>query len=215
MKLSNIILFSLFFLFGVINNTAQVKEYPMYKQITNDKVFMEQFNKYMELMSTGSPDGKKVYGLMQSPEKTLDMMSTIFHEQVELKEWMNLGHKYEDIMTIEYYQNHYMEVYPVAHRKAVIEEIGLIKYFAMKRNYPHIPEVAYNLVSPLIEAYGVPVEKMQRRFKYNEEYNAQVKYVTRKDLETAIKVYEEGGYKYKDKSRLIDESLELVKKQWQ
>jgi hypothetical protein len=208
-------LFILLLLSGVVSNSAQVKEYPLYRQINNDKVFMEQFNKYMELMSTGSPDGKKVYGLMQMPEKTLDMMSTIFHEQVELMEWMNLKHKYEDIMTIEYYQKHYMEVYPVAHRKAVIEEIAFIKYYAMKKNYPNIPEVAYNLVSPLIEYYGVAVERMQKRLQFNLEYLAQVKYVTRKDLETAIKVYEDGGYKYKDKNRLVSESLELIKKQWQ
>lgn len=215
MQLSNIMIFVLLFSFGVNNSLDVIKEYPLFKQVENNKEFTGQFYKYMELMSTGSPDGKKVFEIMQNREKTLDQYSTIFHEEVEFMEWMNLKHKYEDIMTIEYYQKHYMEVYPVAHRKAVIEELGLIKYFAMKKNYPNIPEVAYNLVSPLIEYYGVAVERMQGRLKYNQEYLAQVKYITRKDLETAAKVYEEGGYKYKDKDRLINESLELVKKQWQ
>jgi len=192
-----------------------IKDYPLYKQVAENKQFQEQFNSYMEFASKGSPDGKVVYGLMQSKEKTLDMISTIFHEQVELREWMNLKHKYEDIMTVEYYQKHYMEVYPVAHRKAVIEEMSLLKYYAAKKNYPSIPETAYNMVSPLIETYGVPVEKMQRRLKYNEEYLSQVKYITKNDLETAVKIYEDGGYKYKDKEKLIKESLELVKKAWQ
>ena len=214
MKLSGIMLCVFLFSFGAGNSLDVVKDYPLFRQIENNKEFMGQFNQWMEFASTASPDGKKVYAIMQSKEKTLDQISTIFHEEVELQEWMNLKHKFEDIIKPDYNNAHYMEVYPIAHRKAVIEEINLLKYYAMKKNYPNIPEMAYNLVSPLIESYGVAVERMQRRLQYNQEYIAQTKYITRKDLETAIKIYEDGGYKYKDKDRLINESLELVQKQW-
>jgi hypothetical protein len=208
-------LFILLFSIGTNDSLNIVREYPLFKQIENNKEFTGQFNKYMELASQWSPDGKKVYALMQVPEKSLSDLSTIFHEKVELMEWMNLKHKFEDIINPEYNREHYMDVYPVAHRKAVIEEISLLKYYAMKKNYPNIPEVVYNMVSPLIENYGVAVERMQGRLKFNQEYLAQAKFVTRVDIETAIKVYEEGGYTYKDKNRLINESLELIKKQWQ
>jgi hypothetical protein len=215
MQLANIMFFVLLFSFGTNNSLDVIKDYPLFKQLEVNEGFNAQFNKYMEFASQASPDGKKVYAIMQAPEKSLSDLSTIFHERVELMEWMNLKHKFEDIMNPEYNRAHYMEVYPIAHRKAVIEEIGLLKYYAMKKNYPNIPEVVYNLVSPLIESYGVAVERMQRRIQFNQEYLAQVKYVTRNDIETAIKIYEEGGYTYKDKARLINESLELIKKSWQ
>lgn len=211
MQLSKALLFILLFSFGANDSLNVVKEYPLFKQIENNKEFMEQFNKYMELASQWSPDGKKVYALMLAPEKTLSDLSTIFHEKVELMEWMNLKHKFEDIINPEYNRDHYMEVYPVAHRKALIEEISLLKFYAIKKNFPNIPEVAYNMVSPLIEHYGVPVARMQGRLKFNQEYLAQVRFLTRADIETAIKVYEDGGCRYKDKERLINESLELIK----
>jgi len=214
MRLLTNTLFILMISFTTNDSLQIIKDYPLYNQIENNKEFIEQFNKYMEFSAKGSPDGKKVFELMQMQDKTLDVISTIFHEKVELMEWMNLKHKYEDIMNPDYNRAHYMEVYPVAHRKAVIEEIGLIKYFAMKKNFPNIPEVAYNMTSPLIEFYNVTVERMQGRLKFNQEYLAQVKYLTRSDIETAIKVYEAGGHAYADKDRLISDCMELIKKAW-
>ncbi|MBF0548579.1 MAG: hypothetical protein HQM08_29380 [Candidatus Riflebacteria bacterium] len=197
-------------LFALEDASSIIKDYPMYKELEQDAQISRQFEQYMQWLSDKAPDGAMVYDLMKNKIGTVDAISTIFHEKVEFYGWLTLGHKYEDIMNPEYYRNHYMEVYPIAHRKAVIDEINLIKYFAQKKGFPNIPEVAYNLVSPLLERRGATAAQMQNRLKYNLEYQPQVLFVTDADLETAVKIYEQGGYKYVDREKILSEAKTFV-----
>lgn len=195
-KFITAILIAVFFAVGCSAPETKIQDYPYYQTLENNQQLSEQFEKYMEWMSDKSPDAKLVFGFMQNPIKTIDMISTIFHEKVEFAEWLNLGHNFDDILTIEYYKKHYMDVYPIAHKKAIIEEINLLKFFTKTKGFTEIPEITFNLVSPLLEYHSVPVDKLHKRLKYNFEYNSALSSVTKTDLETAMKIYETGGYKY-------------------
>lgn len=197
-----------------LNNdvTPIIQDLKSYKELESDDLFNSQFLEYITWMNDSSPDGKYTYNFIKTNNKTLYSLSVIFHEKVEFKNWLLLGHKLEDIMNGEYYQKHYPEVYPIAHRKALIEEINLIKYFAKKNKYPNIPELAYILVSPVIQDYNTNIERVFRRVKYNLEYEAQRSFITYLDLEIALLVFEMGGYKYNDRSKIKNEALEFLNK---
>ena len=197
-------------LFGLEDVASIIRGYPMYDELEKNQIVSKQFIQYMEWMSDKAPDGKLVFDLMKGNARSLEAISTIFHEKVEFNEWLNLGHRFEDIMTIDYYQKHYMEVYPIAHRRALIEELNLIKYFAQKRGLKNLPEIAYSFVSPLIERYNVPVLKSQNRLKFNWEYQPQIQFLSEDDIKNAIEVYEVGGYTFKDKNRILSEALSII-----
>ena len=114
-----------------------IKDYTNYNILESNIELSDKFYKYMVWMSDKAPDAKLVLGFMDKDTTTLDEISTIFHEKVEFAEWLNIGHDFDDILNIEYYKKHYMEVYAIAHRIAVIEEMNLIKYvkkFFLKTN---------------------------------------------------------------------------------
>ena len=194
------------------NITKQIKDFPCYRLLNNDKELSKQFYKYMKWISELSPDGKFVFNLMNQKDQNIYTISMIFHEKVEFWQWLQLGHKFSDILNIKYYQNNYGKVYPIAHRIAVIEELNLIKYYAQKMNFDNIPEVTLVLTSPIIEKYNVPLDKVFRRLKFNLGYEAQVPFITQKDIETAISIYEKSNYIYKDKNKILKEALAFVEK---
>jgi hypothetical protein len=209
------LVFGLFYtppLMAVDDAWSIVRDCPEFKKIADDADFNRQFQQYMQFSSDKSPDGKMVFAMMNDKKKSLDVLATIFHEQVELAQWLKLGHRFTDIMTVEYNQKHYMEVYPVAHRAAVIEELALLQYFAHKKCGFEIPEIALNLVSPMIEKFGVSVERFQSRLKFNPEYNAQLCCVSDSAIEKAMQVYESGGYQYKERERILAEARALADK---
>ncbi len=207
-----ILLFALFpiALFAVDDVASAIQEYPVYKALEANETISKQFLQYMEWLSDKSPDATFVYQLMQNKANSLDAIAVIFHEKVEFYEWLKLGHRFEDIMTVEYFQKHYPDVYPIVHRRALIEEINLIKYFAQKKGFSNIPEIAYNLVSPIIEKYNVSVARFQKRLKVNLEYQAQMQFLSENDLKIAITVYEAGGYQFKEKDRIFAEAMTLI-----
>jgi len=189
---------------------SQLFDYHPYQTLARDSEFTQQFNEYMEqLYNFNVPDAVLVFGMMKNNERTLNALEVIFHEEVELRGWMELGHSFKDIMNVEYYRAHYTDVYPVAHRKAVKAQYGLVKHFAAATGFPDIPAYAYALVSPLAELYGVSVDRLVRTLRYNPEITSET--VTTEDLKTAVKVYETGGYTYKDSAKLISEALALTK----
>jgi hypothetical protein len=193
------------------NYEEQIKNYPCYKMLTKDAKLSEQFEAYMKWLSELTPDAKLVYGYMQKKNPNIFELSFIFHEKVEFYGWLQLGHKFEDIMNLNYYQEHYPEVYPIAHRRAVIEEIGLVKFFAHKQRINKVPELAYMLVSPLCDINSdVPIDRLLSRLKYNPEYLNQMLFVTKKDLKKAVRVFKLGGYKYDDQNALITKAYKYV-----
>jgi hypothetical protein len=213
--LSAILLIGLFCtppLLAVDDAWTIVRACPEFAKIADDADFNRQFQQYMQFSSDKSPDGKMVFAMMNDNKKSLDVLATIFHEQVELAQWLKLGHRFADILTVEYNQKHYMEVYPVAHRAAVIEELALLQYFAHKKCGFEIPEIALNLVSPMIEKFGVSVERFQSRLKFNLEYNAQLRYVSDSAIAKAMQVFESGGYQYKKRDRILAEATAFAKK---
>jgi hypothetical protein len=189
-----------------------VRDCPEFRKVADDAAFNAQFLEYMRFASDKSPDGRMVFAMLGESRKTLDMISTIFHEQVELGEWMRLGHRFADITTVEYNQKHYLEVFPIAHRASVIEEFALLQYYAHKACGIEVPEVAFNLVSPLIEKFAVSVDRFQNRLRFNPEYLAQMRYVSDSAIEMAMGVYETGGYVYKERDRILTEAKALAQK---
>lgn len=193
-----------------IDVTPAIKGYPSFVTIEQDPPLKSQFPRYMKwLYDLKIPDALLVYKQMEDNVRSLDALATIFHEKVELAGWMRLGHKFEDIMTVEYYQEHYMGVYPVAHREAMFAQYGLIKYFAAGKKFRDIPEFAYVLVSPLTEQHqGNNAERMARTARYNPEFQRVV--VTPEDIKTAMAVFEAGGYKYKDPAKVASDAEKFI-----
>jgi len=190
--------------------TAQFFGYRPYQELARDDEFNKQFNEYMEqLYNFNVPDAVLVFGMMKNNERTLNALEVILHEKVELRGWMELGHSFKNIMDTDYYRTHYTDVYPVAHRQAVKAEYGLVKYFAMTKGFGDVPAYAYALVSPLAELHEVSVDRLVRMLRYNPEITTEI--VTLADLETAVKVYEAGGYTYKDKAKIIAEARAVIK----
>jgi len=194
---------------AVKDGMRAVADYPLLVALRKDTHFSGEFERYMKwVASLGVPDAVLVVGLMESDDKTLDSLATVFHEMVELKGWLDLGHPIENIMTVAYYQEHYPTVYPVAHRKGVLEEFSLIRYFATHEGFRDAPVLAYALVAPLVERHGTTPSRLVRRLKYNPEYLG-VR-VNAEDLELAVQVFERGGYRYTDRAKIIDGAKEYL-----
>jgi hypothetical protein len=155
----------------------------------------------MQWMSDKAPNGNLVFDNMKNKVNTLDALSTIFHEEVEFAECLKMVHSLNIMINIEYFQKHYREAYPTAHRKATIKKINQVKYFAKKKGITNIPELTFNLVSPLLELHTVSAERLNNKMKFNVEYQAHLPLVTENDLETAMKIYEAGGYKYEKRNK--------------
>lgn len=194
---------------ATVDVTPQFSDYRPYQELAQDSVLAKQFHAYMEqLYNLKVPDAVMVFGMMKDNMRTLNALEVILHEEVEFRGWLELGHSYKDIMDVDYYRAHYSDVYPVAHSKAIKAQYGLVKHFAAEKGFADIPAYAYTLVSPLIELHGVPTAKLLRMLRYNPEITAEK--VSPGDIETAAKVYETGGYTYKDRSKIIADAIAII-----
>ncbi len=180
---------------------ALVSDYQMFAKLARAAEQNAAFDTYMRWVAgLGVPDAVLVVGLMDSPDTTVDGLATVFHERVEFQEWLDLGHRLDDIMTVAYYQEHYPGVYPIAHKAAISEELALIRHAAAKAGFRAVPELAYALVTPLAERHGVAPGRLARRLKHNPELLSAD--VTDEELELAIRFYEVGGYCYRDREAI-------------
>jgi len=189
--------------------SADIGNFPDYARIESDEQLAIEFPAYMKwLADLGVRDAVMVYRWMQDGTLSLDAVTAIFHEKVELAAWKKLGHKLKDIMTLEYYQKHYETTYPKAHREAMFSELGLTAHFAAAKGVKNIPQLAYVLVHPLVEHHGVPVAKMVGRLKFNSEYlDARV---TTQHLKDAMRVFEMGGHQYKDAASILKQAQQVI-----
>ena len=193
-----------------VDVTQAIADYPLFSELETDGELTSLFKRYITwVASLEVPDAVLVVHLMDSPDRTLDAWATAFHEQVEFKGWLDLGHRFEDILTVPYYQAQYDRVYPVAHRKAIIEEFLLIKHFARKQRFRDLPVLAYALVSPLVERHQATAARLVRRLKYNPEYLSAP--VSEQELELAVRVFEIGGYRYQDRAGILDGARAYLK----
>ncbi|MCP4467732.1 MAG: hypothetical protein GY813_13410 [Halieaceae bacterium] len=188
---------------------ALVGDYEPLVMLDSDTELEPRFTKYIDwLVELGVPDATFIHELEQAHTTRLDAIALILHEKAELQEWLKLGHAFEDIMTLEYYQKHYEEVYPVAHRKAMSIELGLLKHFAAKRGFRQIPELAFVLTTPMVEQRKVPVDRFVRRARYNPEFTEAK--LTRADFDVATRVFEAGGYRYENREAIVEAAARFV-----
>lgn len=191
--------------------TISIADYPLYQDLEQDHDLEKKFVRYMEwLAGLKVPDAVFVFDLVQRNVRTLEALSLIFHEKVELLNWLELGHRFEDIIQVDYYNAHYSEVYPIAHRRALIEEMNLIQHYAKKQGFNHILELAFTLVSPMVEQRKTSVVTLTRRLRFNPEMLNQKVQINRRTLETAVNIFYDGGYCYLDRTGLINEALRFA-----
>jgi len=182
--------------------TYLVADFPEFRVIKEDNQFNEQFGQYMNwLSSLGVPDARLVVGYMNSSWCSIDRIASIFHEKIELREWMLLGHKFQDIIDTNYYQAHYEQVYPIAHRKAMASELALLTHFAGTLGVVNLSELSFVVVNPLIEEYSVDVARFVKRLRFNHEILDQRP--TCDELERAAMVFENGGYVYTNREKIL------------
>jgi hypothetical protein len=180
-------------------------EDPAYRAATADPELHGAFQRYWAwLGGLGVPDVEYLEAL---PPDDLEHLAMLYHEEVELRAWLRLGHRLDDVMTKDYYQQRYPEVYPVAHAEAMAAELALLAGFATRAGFPRVPERAFVLVGPMVERRGVAPAMVDRRLKFNPAIAAQAP--TRDELETAARVYEAGGYRYRDRNRVIEAARDL------
>lgn len=192
-----------------VDVTGSFRDFVAYTDVISDLKFLEEFKSYIKwLSSLKVRDAELTAKWIENNDRSLIAMATIFHEQIELMGWLKLGHKIEDIMNVEYFQNHYEEVYPIAHKEAIVQEMLLLEHFAAEKGYDNIPELTFTLVSPLLEIFGVEVKKMTYRLRYNSEQLTQI--VTEEDLNRVAELFKEGGYVYQDKDKVISDALRYL-----
>lgn len=188
-----------------------ISEHPSYRTLEEDEVLGRRFRQYMKWLSDLEvPDARLVQGFIEEGRSSLDALSTIFHEKVEFAGWLELGHRFEDILKVEYYQAHYLEVYPIVHRKAMLEELSLVRHFALAVGSPPCPELALVLVNPLVEHHGAPVAMMARRLRHNPELLDQP--LTPEDIERAIRTWESGGYAYREREKIREQAIDFIRR---
>jgi hypothetical protein len=181
---------------------------PLFAKLEADPVLARQFATYWTWISgLGTPDTEYLASL---PADDLERSVLLFHEKVELAGWFALAHRLEDITRIEYFQQHYEAVYPLAHRDATQAEMVLLAHFAQHHGLA-APPLALLLVCPMVERRnGATADLMVRRFKFNPQYTAQS--VTPADLVTAARVWEAGGYVYRDRARVLAEASSYLQR---
>ena len=75
-----------------------VSDHPLFAKLRADEALTAEFTTYMKWVAgLGVPDAILVVKMMETDKPTVDSIASVFHERVEFKEWMNLGHKIEDI----------------------------------------------------------------------------------------------------------------------
>jgi hypothetical protein len=184
---------------------AAVKTMPEFADIPDDRTLQEQFDRYLRWAAKAeSPDAVYLTNRIDHGLNTFDLQADVFHELIELRNWMRLGHTYADIMTLEYYQKHYPAVYPQAHCNAIIAETLLLNRFAEINGFQPLPALAYAMASPMYELYerlqGVDVPILVRKLRYNRTLFEEP--VTPDQVTIARRIYEIGGYTYKDADSL-------------
>ena len=93
-------------------------------------------------------------------------------------------------------------------RAATVEEFSLIRHFAAQAGFQDVPELAYALVSPLVERHDATPARLTRRLRYNPEYLSAR--VSNEDLELAVLVFENGGYRYRDRELTLQGAREYL-----
>lgn len=188
-----------------------VETYPPYAAIESDADLNEKFTRYLRwLAGLGAPDAELVLKLVEEGAASADALSLVHHEKIELREWLRLGHAFDDIMRVDYYRAHYEQVYPIAHARAVSSELGLLRHYALRRGFPPISALSLALVSPLVERLSATVAQVARRLRYNPEILREARCATREKFELAIRIYSEGGYPFNAPTRLVDQAMDFI-----
>ena len=181
-------------------------EDPAYSEVQHHATLEDQFQRYWAwLHELEIPD---VAYLSALPTEDLERLAMVFHETIELRGWLRLGHRFPDIMNLDYYKQHYEEVYPVAHAAAMQAELGLLQRFAARVGIPRVPAHAFVLVGPMVERRGVTAAMADRRLRFNPDLAGELP--TQAELDRAARVYEAGGYHYRDRKRVLDDAWAAV-----
>jgi hypothetical protein len=188
---------------------ATIQELPEFHRLWTDQTFRRQFDQYMRWLASpgiGAPDAVYLMDAVDAGVNSIDLQSAIFHEMIEFKNWMSLGHKFNDIMTIEYYRQNYPVVYPTAHCHAIIDQTQLLNTFARRKGLGSVPILAYDLVFPDYERREslnqlLPIPMLVRQLKFNQSQFDEK--LVSGDLEMALQVFERGGYSYQNSALLL------------
>lgn len=199
---------------AAVDVTPCLADYPLYARLQADAQFGLGFRRYFRwLAGFGDPDPVYVQGFIDRDARTLEAQAVIFHEAVEFLGWLELGHRLADMMSLDYYRAHYPAVYPIAHARAVREELALVKHFARGRGFPDLPEIAFALTMPLLEQRpGVTVAHLMKRLGYPglAAVQAQARQLTRAQVDTATHVYSDGGYAYRDREAVVEAVMRFL-----
>ena len=70
--------------------TQVASAYPLFAELGKDQELNGLFERYMTwAASLGVPDAVLVVKLLNSKDKTIDSLATVFHERVEFKGWLD------------------------------------------------------------------------------------------------------------------------------
>jgi hypothetical protein len=194
-----------------------LRKHPEYLLLWKDQQFRLQFDQYMRWLSSAeiaAPDAIYPMSLVDSGVTSMDLQSHLFHELVEFKNWMRLGHKAGDIMNREYYSRHYATVYPRAHCNAIVAQERILRSFAKTKGLGMAPMLAYDLAFPDYERREalkqfLPTPILVRQLRYNQ---TQLERTVRvKDIKLAIRTFEKGGYSYQDRNLVLKNAAGFLK----
>ena len=147
--------------------------------------------------------------------KYLGLVNEISEESDKLKGILSrLVH--EESLTSRGFSLHEMiEVSTGDHKTAQQFEYELYYNFAKEKGYS-IPKEAFALVNPLIEIIGGVIKRVDSNFlqkSYRKSHPDNKDLVTEGHLESAMKVFEIGGYEYRNKDSLLKKAKNCLTQQ--
>lgn len=187
-----------------------LKEIPEYSALWHNHKLRSQFDQFMRWLASpdiAAPDAVYLLQLVDRGDSSIELQSHLFHEYIEFNNWMRLGHKFSDIIDVEYYSKNYPTVYPVAHCNAIVAEKKVLNTFAKQNKISEVPMIAYDLAFPDYEkrqelANALPTPLMVRQLRFNKEFFHER--VDVDDIRTAMRIFQNGGYRYNHPEVIVD-----------
>lgn len=180
--------------------------YETWAKISDDPVLDELFSTYMEYAKITVPEQ---FEFVQKAKASgaLHDISVIVHEKREVLEYLNLGYGREELANGKAHR----EAYYKAHEQALLEQYRFIQHASKALGGCSFMALVMSCpVEELLSGRHDPFGNIIQFEKWKDILEPEV---TEKDIEKAMKLYEIGGYTYRDrknaKKAAVDDMAEV------
>lgn len=178
-------------------------------RIRDDPILDELFSVYMEYAKNAVPEQ---FQLVEKAKegRSLHEIGIIFHEKREVLEYLKLGYGREELANGKAHG----EAYDKAHDQALLAQYTFIQHAS--KALGGCPFMALVMACPVGEALGEQYNPESNILQFDNWKSILDTEVAEKDIEKAMKLYEIGGYTYKDRESAKKAAIECIEevKKW-